>query len=147
MSSTPPPSRAIVADGLVMHFGDVHALQGVSFDVPTGSVLGLLGPNGAGKTTAVRILTTILKPLGDNGGPTQTHALLYGSPALDLADNWLNLWRLELTVWADNTAAQQLYRRQGFVVEGTHRAYALRHGQLVDALAMARLHPNPPAFK
>ncbi|MFN8021360.1 MAG: ATP-binding cassette domain-containing protein [Acidimicrobiales bacterium] len=64
MSSTPPPSRAIVADGLVMHFGDVHALQGVSFDVPTGSVLGLLGPNGAGKTTAVRILTTILKPTG-----------------------------------------------------------------------------------
>ena len=62
MSSTPPPSRAIVADRLVMHFGDVHALQGVSFDVPTGSVLGLLGPNGAGKTTAVRILTTILKP-------------------------------------------------------------------------------------
>jgi ABC-2 type transport system ATP-binding protein len=55
-------STAIAADTLVMHFGDVHALQGVSFEVPTGSVLGLLGPNGAGKTTAVRILTTILKP-------------------------------------------------------------------------------------
>ena len=44
------------------HYGDVHALQGVSFQVPTGTVLGLLGPNGAGKTTAVRILTTILQP-------------------------------------------------------------------------------------
>jgi ABC-2 type transport system ATP-binding protein len=53
---------AIVADSLVMHFGDVHALRGVSFQVPKGTVLGLLGPNGAGKTTAVRILTTILKP-------------------------------------------------------------------------------------
>ena len=60
--STSSPTPAIVADGLVMHFGDVHALQGVSFDVPAGSVLGLLGPNGAGKTTAVRILTTILRP-------------------------------------------------------------------------------------
>ena len=65
MSSLTSPSSgdsAIVADSLVKHFGDVHALDGVSFSVPTGTVLGLLGPNGAGKTTAVRILTTILRP-------------------------------------------------------------------------------------
>jgi len=54
-----PP--AILADGLVKSFGDVHALRGVSFEVPTGTVLGVLGPNGAGKTTAVRILTTLLR--------------------------------------------------------------------------------------
>ncbi len=65
--SITPASRgsgrsAIVADTLVKHYGDVHALHGVSFEVPTGTVLGLLGPNGAGKTTAVRILTTILRP-------------------------------------------------------------------------------------
>jgi ABC-2 type transport system ATP-binding protein len=56
------PSAAITAEGLVKSFGDVHALRGVSFEVPSGTVLGLLGPNGAGKTTAVRILTTILRP-------------------------------------------------------------------------------------
>ena len=55
-------AAAILAEGLVKHFGEVHALDGVSFEVPSGSVLGLLGPNGAGKTTAVRILTTILHP-------------------------------------------------------------------------------------
>ena len=55
---------AIVVEDLVKRFGDVEALKGVSFDVPTGRVLGLLGPNGAGKTTAVRVLTTLLQPDG-----------------------------------------------------------------------------------
>jgi ABC-2 type transport system ATP-binding protein len=54
--------HAIRVEGLQKNFGDVLALQGVDFAVPTGTVLGLLGPNGAGKTTAVRVLTTILRP-------------------------------------------------------------------------------------
>jgi ABC-2 type transport system ATP-binding protein len=53
---------AVVADSLVKHFGDVRALDGVSFAAPVGTVLGLLGPNGAGKTTSVNILTTLLLP-------------------------------------------------------------------------------------
>jgi ABC-2 type transport system ATP-binding protein len=47
---------AIAVDGLVKHFEDVVAVDGVSFSVPTGTCLGLLGPNGAGKTTTVEIL-------------------------------------------------------------------------------------------
>jgi putative acetyltransferase len=66
--------------------------------------------------------------------------------AVDLADNWLHLLRLELTVWADNAVARRLYERHGFVLEGTHRAYAFRHGRYVDAHAMARLHPSPPSL-
>ncbi len=64
--------------------------------------------------------------------------------AIDRADNWMNVLRIELTVFVDNVVALALYRRFGFVVEGTHRAYALRDGAYVDAFAMARLHPRPP---
>jgi ABC-2 type transport system ATP-binding protein len=54
---------SVVVDTLVKTFGGtVRALDGVSFEIPTGTVLGLLGPNGAGKTTAVRVLTTLLRP-------------------------------------------------------------------------------------
>jgi ABC-2 type transport system ATP-binding protein len=55
-------SMAIEADNLVKHFGDTVAVEGVSFSVPRGSVLGLLGPNGAGKTTTVRMMTTLTTP-------------------------------------------------------------------------------------
>ena len=62
-----PPGPAVVVDSLVKEFkGGVRALDGVSFEIPAGTVLGLLGPNGAGKTTAVRVLTTLLRPDSGN---------------------------------------------------------------------------------
>jgi len=64
----------------------------------------------------------------------------------DYADRWAGVLRIELTVYTDNHAAIHLYRKFGFEVEGTMRCYALRDGVFVDALAMARLHPNPPAL-
>ncbi len=55
-------SETVEAVGLVKHYGDVKALDGLDLKVPQGSILGLLGPNGAGKTTAVSILTTLIMP-------------------------------------------------------------------------------------
>ena len=52
---------------------------------------------------------------------------------LDLADNWLGLTRLDLSVYTDNAPAIALYEKFGFVVEGTHRRFALRNGEYVDA--------------
>jgi ABC-2 type transport system ATP-binding protein len=57
----PPGEAAIHAEGLVKHFGDVKAVDGLDLTVPYGTVYGLLGPNGAGKTTTVRILATLLR--------------------------------------------------------------------------------------
>lgn len=62
----------------------------------------------------------------------------------DFADDWAQIFRIELTVFSDNQGAQALYRRFDFRHEGTHRAYAMRDGAYADALSMARLHPKPP---
>jgi L-phenylalanine/L-methionine N-acetyltransferase len=59
--------------------------------------------------------------------------------AVDLADKWLNLMRLELDVYTDNEPAIRLYKKFGFVIEGTLVNYAYRDGQFVDTYTMARL--------
>ena len=59
--------------------------------------------------------------------------------ALDLADNWLQFTRIELTVFTDNVAAVALYKKFGFVIEGTHKQYAFRNGEYTDSYSMARL--------
>jgi putative acetyltransferase len=59
--------------------------------------------------------------------------------AIDLADNWLNLVRLELLVIAGNDAAIGLYRRSGFEIEGTLRGFGFQAGRYVDVHMMARL--------
>src|SRR5690606_4671912 len=53
---------AIRAEGLVKHFKEIKAVDGVDLTVPAGTVYGVLGPNGAGKTTTVRMLATLLRP-------------------------------------------------------------------------------------
>lgn len=59
--------------------------------------------------------------------------------AMALADNWLNLTRLELEVYTDNEPAVRLYKKFGFEIEGTHKMFAFRDGGYVDAYSMARL--------
>jgi putative acetyltransferase len=58
---------------------------------------------------------------------------------VEFADNWLQIKRLELSVYADNTHAIALYERCGFEREGLLRAYAWRDGAYIDAITMARL--------
>ena len=53
---------AVEAVGLVKDFGDTRAVDGISLDVPAGTIYGMLGPNGAGKTTTLRLLLGIIDP-------------------------------------------------------------------------------------
>ncbi len=54
----------VEVDNLVKHYGSIRAVDGISFTVRRGEVLGFLGPNGAGKTTAMRLITGFLEPDG-----------------------------------------------------------------------------------
>ncbi len=74
----------ITVTNLHKSFGDVRALNGVSFTAPDGHITGLLGPNGAGKTTTLRILYTVLAP--DKG-----RAAVNG---IDTSENALDVQRL-----------------------------------------------------
>lgn len=66
------------------------------------------------------------------------------SAVVDLADNWLNLQRLELEVNTDNPAGVRLYEKFGFVVEGTYRFHAYGGGRWADSYFMARLREDGP---
>ena len=62
--------------------------------------------------------------------------------ALDMADNWLNIHRIELTVYIDNVSAIALYKKFGFILEGQSKDYAFRDGEYVDVYQMSRIKKN-----
>ena len=53
---------AIWAEGLIKHFDEVRAVDGIDLDIAAGTIFGFLGQNGSGKTTTIRVLTTLLRP-------------------------------------------------------------------------------------
>lgn len=61
---------------------------------------------------------------------------------LDIADNWLMLVRVELGMFVDNTNAIHLYEKFGFKEEGIKKMVAIRNGEYVDELIMARIKDN-----
>ncbi|WP_254280164.1 ABC transporter ATP-binding protein [Haloarcula marina] len=86
---------AIEVDGLTRRYGDLVAVDDVSFSVAEGEILGLLGPNGAGKSTLVNTLCTLLRPSEgtarvaghdvrtDPGGVRGSIGVVFQEPALD----------------------------------------------------------------
>jgi putative acetyltransferase len=105
-----------------------------------GEVIGNVGLHPASKSPRRRHVGTLgMSVRDDRQGRGVGTALMQA--AIGLADGWLNYQRLELWVYTDNLAALALYRKFGFVIEGTCRAHAFRAGCYVDTYAMARMHP------
>ena len=71
----------IEVDNLMRKFGDLTAVDGVTFHVNPGEVFGFLGPNGAGKTTTIGMLCTLLRPTSGLAPVSYTHLTL---PTSDL---------------------------------------------------------------
>jgi putative acetyltransferase len=103
-----------------------------------GEVVGNLGLETFPNRPRVRHAGTIGMSVRDDWQGKGVGTALLGA-ALDLADNWLNLSRVELTVYTDNAAGIALYEKFGFRREGTHRRYAFRDGGFVGAYSMARV--------
>jgi ABC-2 type transport system ATP-binding protein len=78
-TDAPPGTVAVEVRGLTKRFGDQLAVDDVSFDLPTGKVVGFLGPNGAGKSTTLRMVIGLTTP-------TAGTATIFGTPFHDLPD-------------------------------------------------------------
>ncbi len=103
-----------------------------------GKVVGNISLHAAGKVARRRHAAAVGMIVHDaHHGKGVGSALL--AAALDLADNWLQYSRVELTVFSDNEAAVALYKKFGFEIEGTFKQYVFRDGVLADVYAMARL--------
>ena len=102
----------IRAQNLTKTFGELKAVDDVSFDVAQGEIFAFLGPNGAGKTTTIKMLTTLLKPTGgkveiDGIDPTtqqnearKRFGIVFQDPSLDD----------ELTAWENMDIHGSLYK-------------------------------------
>jgi len=127
-----PNAPALRAIDVAKHYGGLHAVDGVSFDVRTGSIHAVIGPNGAGKTTLFRMLK-------DEITPTSGEVLLFGKRITGLGatrtaqlgigkSNQLNQLFLDLTA-AENLRISALARRRG-----TFRADLLRAATSISAV-------------
>lgn len=135
----PFPSAAMWEKRIAEHAADHHMLVAEV----EGEVVGNAGLLPAARAARRRHAGAIGMSVRDDWQRRGVGSALLAA-VVDLADNWIGYTRLELTVYTDNAAALALYRKFGFVIEGTLRDYALRDGAYIDAYTMARFVPARP---
>jgi ABC-2 type transport system ATP-binding protein len=151
----------IEAHGLTKDFGRFRAVDNVTLNVETGTVLALLGPNGAGKTTTVRMMTSILVPTAgwariagydvtthpvevraNVGVLTEQHGLYERMRALEYLDFFARLYHLD--VRTRRQRATQLMERFGLADSLDRRLGEFSKGMKQKlALVRAMLHDPP----
>ena len=101
-----PPS--VQVSGLSRRFGEITAVDDISFDVGEAEIFGFLGPNGAGKTTTISMLCTLLRP-------TSGRATIGG---YDIVDDPAGVRREIGIVFQDSTVDERLTARENLVFHG-----------------------------
>lgn len=132
-------------DDIVVRFGGIHALQGVSLSVPPGAITGLIGPNGAGKTTMFNVMTGLQRPTGGRvrmGDTDITRAAPHTRARLGLARTYQ---RLEvfgtLTARENVLVAAEVQRR--WSREGAHASPATVTDALIERTGLAEVADVP----
>lgn len=130
-----PSFRTVDSDAFVAHLGpNDHHFVAVLED---GTVIGAAGLHVEANPRMRHVGGVGLMVHTDYQNMGVGSALL--KTLLDLADHWLMLVRLELTVFADNERAIHLYEKLGFEKEGLKRMVTVRDGRYADEYMMARL--------
>jgi ABC-2 type transport system ATP-binding protein len=142
----------IAISGLVKRYRDVVAVDGVTLEVPTGSVCGLLGRNGAGKTTTFKCLLGFAKPdAGEvrfNGAPlaTETFAKLGYVPERPALYLWLTVQQHLEIVRRSQPAYDDAFAREllaTFRLDGRKKAGRLSKGQQTALSLIVALSTRP----
>lgn len=111
-TSSNASDNAIEVENLTKYYGDLLAVDHISFVVCQGEVFGFLGPNGAGKTTTQRMLTTLLEPTEGRiliKGHDLAHDAYSAKRQMGLVPEESNVYD-ELTAWDNLTFTARLYR-------------------------------------
>jgi ABC-2 type transport system ATP-binding protein len=95
---------AVRTEGLVKHFDDIKAVDGVSFEVERGEIFSLLGPNGAGKSTIISILSCLLRP-SDGDAFVMGHSILEDPQAVKTS---IGVVPQEIALYEDLSARENL---------------------------------------
>jgi ABC-2 type transport system ATP-binding protein len=96
--------KAIQVKDLHKNFGEVYAVQGVSFDLQVGEIFSLLGPNGAGKSTTISMLSCLLRPTGGDA-LVMGHSILRDPMAVKAA---IGVVPQEIALYEDLSARENL---------------------------------------
>lgn len=119
-------------NNLTKRFGDVVAVDGLSFEVDRGEIFGFLGPNGAGKTTAINMISGLLKP---DAGSVEICGISAGTRA-DVCKNAIGICPQDIVVWEGLTCMEQL-EFMGQMYDMDERASRKKSLELLEAMGLA----------
>lgn len=124
----PPILRA---NNLVKKFGDLTAVDDVSFEIYEGEIFSLLGPNGAGKTTTISMLSTLLTP---TSGDAMINGFSIKNDNMQVR-NYIGIVPQEIALYDDLTALENLYY-WGRLYNLSGRALELRVAEVLEQIGL-----------